>query len=126
MPHGRPAADRKARDNGLEGAGAPPNGAADGPPAAPRESRLEHVILPVDARSFKEAPEYGRYGDGDEGRAIEPPGRGAHTVPPGERAPLDFLFAFESDPHDPDEVFARLRWGGQFVYASRHGRRVAE
>jgi hypothetical protein len=40
--------------------------------------------------------------------------------------PQDFVFAVENEPHDPDDVFARLRWGGQFVYASRSRRRVAE
>jgi hypothetical protein len=38
---------------------------------------------------------------------------------------LDFLFAAEDDPHDPDLVFSRLRWGGQFVYLTRHRARLA-
>jgi len=33
---------------------------------------------------------------------------------------LDFVFAAEEEPHDPDDVFGRLRWGGQFVYLTRH------
>ncbi len=33
---------------------------------------------------------------------------------------LDFLFAAEDEIHDPDMVFGRLRWGGQFVYLTRH------
>lgn len=32
---------------------------------------------------------------------------------------VDVLFRGEGEPHDPDEVFGRLRWGGLFVYASR-------
>jgi hypothetical protein len=30
----------------------------------------------------------------------------------------DYLLACDDDPHEPDAIFARLRWGGQFVYAS--------
>lgn len=37
---------------------------------------------------------------------------------------VDFRFAIEDEPHQPDEVFGRLRWGGQFVYASRDRRAV--
>lgn len=36
---------------------------------------------------------------------------------PGEEL-TDFLFAGGDDPHTPEEVFDRLRWGGQFVYVS--------
>lgn len=32
---------------------------------------------------------------------------------------VDFLFAVEDEPHLPDDVFGRLRWGGQFVYLTR-------
>ena len=32
---------------------------------------------------------------------------------------LDFLIAAEEQPHRPEDVFGRLRWGGQFVYLSR-------
>lgn len=38
---------------------------------------------------------------------------------------VDFLVAAEGEPHDPDAVFGRLRWGGQFVYAARDAASVA-
>jgi hypothetical protein len=38
---------------------------------------------------------------------------------------VDVLFHQEDEPHMPDEVFGRLRWGGLFVYASRDAERVA-
>jgi hypothetical protein len=38
---------------------------------------------------------------------------------------VDVLFHQEDEPHQPDEVFGRLRWGGLFVYASRDPERVA-
>jgi hypothetical protein len=38
---------------------------------------------------------------------------------------VDFLVAAEGEPHDPEAVFGRLRWGGQFVYVSRDANRVA-
>lgn len=37
---------------------------------------------------------------------------------------VDVLYHEEDDPHHPDEVFGRLRWGGLFVYASRDPERV--
>lgn len=118
MPKGRPAADADARDNGLAPAAAvaprpePPHG-------APKPSRREQLLDTVIARSFTDDPEFDRYGRAG---AVPAPG----TTLPGEPALRDFIYAFESDPHEPDDVFARLRWGGQFVYASRHRRRVEE
>lgn len=47
----------------------------------------------------------------------------------GGKAPcpplVDYVFAVENDPHRPDQVFPRLRWGGQFIYISRNRRKVA-
>jgi len=37
---------------------------------------------------------------------------------------VDYVLAAEDEPHQPDDVFARLRWGGQFVYLSRNRRHV--
>ncbi len=37
---------------------------------------------------------------------------------------VDVLFREENESHLPDEVFAHLRWGGLFVYASRDPRLV--
>ncbi|HSU68711.1 MAG TPA: hypothetical protein VLJ39_17655, partial [Tepidisphaeraceae bacterium] len=36
----------------------------------------------------------------------------------------EFLIATDDEPHDPDQIFARLRWGGQFVFVSRKRREV--
>lgn len=38
---------------------------------------------------------------------------------------VDLLVAAEGEPHLPDAVFARLRWGGQFVYVARDPASVA-
>ena len=38
---------------------------------------------------------------------------------------VDFMFTSGATPHEPDEVFGRLRWGGQFVYITP-SRRQAE
>lgn len=35
-----------------------------------------------------------------------------------EQGLVDYLFAVEGEPHLPDEVFDRLRWGGVFVYVA--------
>jgi hypothetical protein len=37
---------------------------------------------------------------------------------------VDVLYHEDDDPHHPDEVFGRLRWGGLFVYSSRDAERV--
>ena len=117
MPTGRP----QDGDNGVTRSGAPASAPAQTAPA-PRASRREALLQAVASRAFADDPEFNRYGRSGVAVADAP----AHTVPPGERALLDFLFGFESDPHEPDEVFSRLRWGGQFVYASKHPRRVVE
>jgi hypothetical protein len=41
-----------------------------------------------------------------------------------KESPADFLFLTEEEPHGPDEVFERLRWGGQVVIVSRSRRAV--
>jgi hypothetical protein len=35
-----------------------------------------------------------------------------------EDAPVDFLFLTDTDPRNPDDVFPRLRWGGQAILLS--------
>jgi hypothetical protein len=50
-----------------------------------------------------------------------------HLAAPKEQragSQVDYLFAAADEPHDAAEVFARLRWGGQFVYASRYRRQA--
>src|SRR5687768_13801240 len=37
---------------------------------------------------------------------------------------VDFLFATGAEPHEPEQVFPRLRWGGLFVFASSERREV--
>ncbi len=39
---------------------------------------------------------------------------------------VDFLIAGPNDQHAPEDVFPRLRWGGQFVFASHHRNAVTE
>lgn len=46
-----------------------------------------------------------------------------------EQGLVDYLFAVENDPHLPDEIFDRLRWGGIFVYVTsrrEHLHHIAE
>ena len=38
----------------------------------------------------------------------------------------DYLFAVGDEPHEAEDIFNRLRWGGQFVYATRSCRQAAE
>jgi hypothetical protein len=37
---------------------------------------------------------------------------------------VDFLFLTGDEPHDPESVFDRLRWGGQVIYVSRDKKAV--
>jgi hypothetical protein len=39
--------------------------------------------------------------------------------------PHDVLLAAEDEPHDPEQAFGQLRWGGEFIYISRDRREVA-
>jgi hypothetical protein len=39
---------------------------------------------------------------------------------------VDYLFRAEDQPHTHDDVFDRLRWGGQFIYASRDWKKVSK
>src|SRR5262245_39145258 len=38
----------------------------------------------------------------------------------------DIVFATPADPHQPDEVFGKLRWGGLYVFASPKRKQVVE
>jgi tRNA A-37 threonylcarbamoyl transferase component Bud32 len=52
-------------------------------------------------------------------------GHAAASSPAAAAALADFLFAVDKDPHEPDEIFRKLRWGGQLVYISRDAAEVA-
>lgn len=106
-----------------ENAAAAPAPAPVSPPAARSPSSPHELPLPwredllrqITAQAFGDDPEFLRYG------APEP------LAAARSRGGLqDFIYAVENEPHDPDELFSRLRWGGQFVYASKHRRRVVE
>ena len=47
-------------------------------------------------------------------------------VSPERRGLADYVLAVGDDPHDADEIFRKLRWGGQAVYATRSARQAAE
>lgn len=95
---------------------APP--VAENPPAA-RPARAAHqaLIHLVRDRVLGPRGEFQQFGPG---LAVS----GLDAIRPADRAPTDFLFAAENEPHEPDEVFPLLRWGGQFVYVSKDRRRV--
>jgi hypothetical protein len=46
----------------------------------------------------------------------------AQTEPPHVITPADYLFGTDADTTDPQTIFSKLRWGGQFVFASRNRR----
>jgi hypothetical protein len=53
-----------------------------------------------------------------------------HLFSPGTSARCgglaDYLLAVGDEPHEADEIFGKLRWGGQFVYVTRNARQAAE
>ena len=49
---------------------------------------------------------------------------GHNAAPPKAEGLVDYVFA-AGPPPAPDDVFRRLRWGGQFIYASRSAAAVA-
>jgi hypothetical protein len=65
-------------------------------------------------------PEFLKYGAVSRTSAIN------FSERPADSGFFDFLVAVEDDPHEPDSVFTRLRWGGKFVYASRSAKKVTE
>src|SRR6266403_1307740 len=82
-------------------------GGAVAPSHAPATSngRGHALLTPLIARVFADDHEYRRYAHGP--AAADP------------RSLQDFLFAADGDEVTPESVFRRLRWGGQFVCASR-------
>jgi hypothetical protein len=45
---------------------------------------------------------------------------------PRDGALRDYVFATPADPHQPEDVFGQLRWGGLYVFASRKRKQVVE
>jgi hypothetical protein len=71
----------------------------------------DSLLSPLIQRAFAEDREYNRYG---------------HTPASADPHSLqNFIFSADAAGADPAVIFPRLRWGGQFVFASRSGRRVA-
>jgi hypothetical protein len=93
-----------------------PTPAAAAPAAAPRSRRVPvpDLARPVITRVLYHEPEYRRYCNG--------------YIP--ETGLSDYLFAGPESAAqgllEPDKVFARLRWGGCYVFCSRHHRQVEE
>ncbi len=87
-------------------------------PAAPKvsepvagERRRHKLIAAAMRRLYRGDAEYAHFGQ---------------TSPASQGADLcDYHFAVEDEPHLPDDVFGRLRWGGQFVYISTDREKVA-
>ena len=67
-------------------------------PSAPRPKAVQRALRDLLARD----PELSSLG-----------GEASLNPPAGF---ADYIVAFNDEPHQPDEIFDRLRWGGQFVY----------
>src|SRR5712691_399821 len=75
-----------------------------------RNGRADWLLHPLIERVFAENREYNRYG---------------HTPASADPHSLqNFILSADAAGADPALIFPRLRWGGQFVFASRSGRRV--
>jgi hypothetical protein len=68
------------------------------------------VLDPVIRKVFDPSEEYQAFGAN---------GNSAVDLP-------DFVFATANDDHDPQVVFPRIRWGGQFVYVDESLKKVQE
>jgi tRNA A-37 threonylcarbamoyl transferase component Bud32 len=79
--------------------------------AAGQNGHAHPLLAPLIHRVFADDHEYRHY---------------ANTPLAADPTALqDFIFAADDgQPVDPDAIFHRLRWGGQFIFASRHGRRI--
>lgn len=76
-------------------------------PSAQQPGRLIQAVV---ADAFQKDREFRRYGHNS-----------SLTKSTGL---VDYFFAVGDEPRHPDDVFGRLRWGGQFAYASRDRREV--
>jgi hypothetical protein len=94
---------------------APPNSAAPAlGRARPFAADRETFIAAVAKRAFgKSDAEFSHYGPNK------------LTAIPGPKL-ADYLFAVEEESHLPDDVFGRLRWGGQFIYITQDRRRAGD
>jgi tRNA A-37 threonylcarbamoyl transferase component Bud32 len=79
------------------------------PPAAPHQPPPKIALKVID-QVLRHDPEFARYFNGQASRS----------------GLADFLFVSPETPHSPQEVFAKLRWGGLVVYVSTSRRQVAE
>ncbi|MCC7191238.1 MAG: serine/threonine protein kinase [Phycisphaeraceae bacterium] len=92
----------------------------------PRPSKGDSYIRAVRAGVFEHDPEFR-----DRSRFLPPlfpgdvSGHASHAESTSS-APLDYVFASTGQPSLPQDVFNRLRWGGQFVFVSRSEQEVVE
>ena len=91
---------------------APAMGPADAPVS---RAAGDDAIARVRSCALEADPEFRKFTGMD---ALSEAGGG------GLAGPVNYLFAAEDDPHDPDAAFRRLRWGGQFIYVSRSRARL--
>src|SRR5438045_2859644 len=71
------------------------------PPAAPHAPPAE-LAQPVIDRVLRHDPDFARFFTGQASRS----------------GLADFLFVSSETDHDPQEMFAKLRWGGMLVFVS--------
>jgi len=92
-----------------------------GPPVTggqPRLAPAPRMVQAVSRAVFRDDADYARFGPG------ETLGREGGPIPP-EVPPLDYLLAGPDQPLPPGDAFARMRWGGQYLFVSPQRRQVA-
>ncbi len=72
--------------------------------AAPDAVQRKRFVAAVVRKLYRNDPEFACFGE--------------HVSTRSGADLYDFVFAVDDEPHLPDDVFGRLRWGGQFVYVS--------
>lgn len=93
---------------------------------APRVAKADGLIRAVRAGVFDHDPEFR-----ERCQFLPPlypgelPGKSGQIVAPPS-APLDYIFARTGQPSLPQDIFDRLRWGGQFVFVSRSEQEVID
>ncbi len=74
--------------------------------------RLQSIHL-VRERLFRDDAEFAQFADAE---SLAHPNAGL----------LDYLFSVGDDPHEPEDIFPRLRWGGVFIYIARSRRALRQ
>ncbi len=82
--------------------------------ASAKANKNQHPhIASIQKAFFENDPDFKRY-------------HWASRMKVGDGKTVDYIFATPQDPHNPKDIFTKIRWGGQFVFVSPNRREVEQ